>query len=167
MMLGVIVLANLTDLHQIDAPLSYYTLDGVPQLDVVEQTAIGQLAEAVFSDFRVGFYFVIAATIVILFLAANTAFSGFPVLGSILAKDGYLPRQLHTRGDRLAYSNGILVLATLAIILVLAFKADVTALIQLYVVGVFVSFTTSQFGHDAALDPAAADRDPTPGHGAG
>ena len=82
----------------------------------------------------------------ILFLAANTAFNGFPVLGSILARDGYLPRQLHTRGDRLAYSNGIITLAVLAIILIIAFRADVTALIQLYVVGVFVSFTVSQLG---------------------
>jgi Amino acid permease len=81
-----------------------------------------------------------------LFLAANTAFNGFPVLGSILARDGYLPRQLHTRGDRLAYSNGIIVLAVMAIVLIVAFKADVTALIQLYVVGVFVSFTVSQIG---------------------
>ena len=82
----------------------------------------------------------------ILFLAANTAFNGFPVLGSILARDGYLPRQLHTRGDRLAYSNGILVLAFFAVVLIIAFDADVTALIQLYVVGVFVSFTVSQLG---------------------
>ena len=82
----------------------------------------------------------------ILFLAANTAFNGFPVLGSILAQDGYLPRQLHTRGDRLAYSNGIVALAVLAIVLIIAFQADVTALIQLYVVGVFVSFTVSQLG---------------------
>jgi hypothetical protein len=83
---------------------------------------------------------------IILFLAANTAFNGFPVLGSILARDGYLPRQLHTRGDRLAFSNGIITLAFLAILLILAFDADVTALIQLYVVGVFVSFTVSQLG---------------------
>ena len=82
----------------------------------------------------------------ILFLAANTAFNGFPVLGSILARDGFLPRQLHTRGDRLAYSNGIIVLAVFAIVLIVAFQADVTALIQLYVVGVFVSFTVSQAG---------------------
>ncbi len=81
-----------------------------------------------------------------MFLAANTAFNGFPVLGSILARDGYLPRQLHTRGDRLAYSNGIVVLAAAAIVLIVAFQADVTALIQLYVVGVFVSFTVSQLG---------------------
>ena len=82
----------------------------------------------------------------ILFLAANTAFNGFPVLGSILARDGYLPRQLHTRGDRLAYSNGIMVLAFFAVVLIISFDADVTALIQLYVVGVFVSFTVSQLG---------------------
>lgn len=86
------------------------------------------------------------ATAIILALAANTAFNGFPVLGSVLAKDGYLPRQLHTRGDRLAYSNGILSLALFAVLLVIAYQADVSGLIQLYIVGVFVSFTLSQFG---------------------
>ncbi len=83
---------------------------------------------------------------IILVLAANTAFNGFPVLGSILAQDGYLPRQLHTRGDRLAFCNGILFLALFAIVLIVAFDAEVTALIQLYIVGVFVSFTLSQIG---------------------
>ena len=82
----------------------------------------------------------------ILVLAANTAFNGFPVLGSILAQDGYLPRQLHTRGDRLAFSNGILILASFAVVLIVAFDAQVTRLIQLYIVGVFVSFTLSQTG---------------------
>ena len=82
----------------------------------------------------------------ILVLAANTAFNGFPVLGSILARDGFLPRQLHTRGDRLAFSNGILILASAAAALVVIFNADVTRLIQLYIVGVFVSFTLSQTG---------------------
>ncbi len=145
MLIGVITLANLTGLKLIDTGRSYYTLNG-QRVEVVEETAIGQLARAVFADFPPGFYFVIGATMIILFLAANTAFNGFPVLGSILAKDGYLPRQLHTRGDRLAYSNGIVVLAVLAIVLIIVFKADVTALIQLYVVGVFVSFTVSQLG---------------------
>ncbi len=145
MLIGVIVLANLTGLKLIDSPQSSYTLNGRP-VQVVEQTAIGQLAHAVFSDFTPGIYFVIAATFIILFLAANTAFNGFPVLGSILARDGYLPRQLHTRGDRLAYSNGIVLLSFFAIVLIVAFRADVTSLIQLYVVGVFVSFTTSQTG---------------------
>ncbi len=145
MVIGVVVLAHLTQLKLIDAGRSYYTLNG-ERVDVVEKTGIAQLADIVFSGFRPGFYFVIAATFIILFLAANTAFNGFPVLGSILARDGYLPRQLHTRGDRLAYSNGILVLAVMAIVLIVAFKADVTSLIQLYVVGVFVSFTVSQLG---------------------
>jgi amino acid transporter len=145
MLLGVVVLANLTGLKLIDAGHSYYTLNG-ERVEVIEETAIGQLSAAVFADFKPLFYFVVAATMLILFLAANTAFNGFPVLGSILARDGYLPRQLHTRGDRLAYSNGIIVLAFFAIVLIIAFDADVTALIQLYVVGVFVSFTVSQFG---------------------
>ncbi len=146
MLIGVVALANLTGLKLIDAGHSFYTLNG-ERVNIIEETAIGQLARAVFfDDFRPAFYFVVAATFVILFLAANTAFNGFPVLGSILAKDGFLPRQLHTRGDRLAYSNGILVLAVSAIVLIIAFQADVTALIQLYVVGVFVSFTVSQLG---------------------
>lgn len=88
----------------------------------------------------------VAATGVILVFASNTAFNGFPVLGSILAQDGYLPRQLRTRGDRLAFSNGVLALAAGALVLILAFNADVTKLIQLYIVGVFISFTMSQIG---------------------
>ncbi|MEE9965365.1 MAG: APC family permease [Propionicimonas sp.] len=143
---GIIWLANLTGLKMIDPDgNSHFEQNGVPA-DVAHETVMGQLAHAVFDQFPLGFFFVITATMVILFLAANTAFNGFPVLGSILARDGFLPRMLHTRGDRLAYSNGILVLALAAIGLVLAFNANVTALIQLYVVGVFVSFTVSQFG---------------------
>jgi amino acid transporter len=145
MLIGVVTLANLTGLKLIDVGMSHYTLDG-QRVDVFEETAIGQLSRAVFATFPPGFYFVIISTMIILFLAANTAFNGFPVLGSILARDGYLPRQLHTRGDRLAYSNGIITLAVLAVVLILAFDADVTSLIQLYVVGVFVSFTVSQLG---------------------
>src|SRR5215211_5896046 len=145
MVVGVVVLANLTHVRLIDEGRSFYTLNG-ERVEVIEQTGIAQLAAVVFDNFQPGFYFVIAATFVILFLAANTAFNGFPVLGSILARDGFLPRQLHTRGDRLAYSNGIVVLAALAIVLIMAYGADVTSLIQLYVVGVFVSFTVSQTG---------------------
>jgi hypothetical protein len=100
----------------------------------------------VFDHFDPAFYFVIAMTGIILILAANTAFNGFPVLGSILAKDGLLPRQLAARGDRLAYSNGIVILAVMAIVLIWAFDAQVTRLIQLYIVGVFVSFNFSQLG---------------------
>ena len=111
-----------------------------------QHTVIAQIAKAVFSDFNPGFYFVVAMTGIILILAANTAFNGFPVLGSILARDGFAPRQLGSRGDRLAYSNGILFLAGLAIVLIWAFKAEPTRLIQLYIVGVFVSFNLSQLG---------------------
>ena len=109
----------------------------------------------------------------ILILAANTAFNGFPVLGSILAKDGYLPRQLHTRGDRLAFSNGILILAGAAALLIVIYDAEVTKLIQLYIVGVFVSFTLSQTGMirhwnrhlRLERDPrGAAPDDAQPGH---
>ncbi len=111
-----------------------------------EHTVIAQIARAVFDNFTPGFYFVIATTGIILVLAANTAFNGFPVLASILARDGFLPRQLSSRGDRLAYSNGILILAFMAIALIVAFDAQVTKLIQLYIVGVFVSFNLSQLG---------------------
>ncbi|MFX4270878.1 APC family permease [Propionibacteriaceae bacterium Y1685] len=146
MMGGIIALANLTGLQLIDGEHSVYTRNGIPDPTIVEQTAIAQLAQTVFGEFPPAFWLVIVVTMLILFLAANTAFNGFPVLGSILARDGYLPRQLHTRGDRLAYSNGIVALAVLAAVLVVLFNADVTALVQLYVVGVFVAFTTSQFG---------------------
>src|SRR5215212_2373260 len=122
MLIGVVVLANLTQLKLIAAGHSHYTLNG-QRVVIIEETAIGQLARAVFDSFPIGFYFVVIATMLILFLAANTAFNGFPVLGSILARDGYLPRQLHTRGDRLAYSNGIIVLAIAAIVLIVAFQA--------------------------------------------
>jgi len=111
-----------------------------------QEPVVGQLARVIFDQFPVGFFLITVATGLILLLAANTAFNGFPVLGSILARDGYMPRQLDTRGDRLAYSNGILVLAGFAIALIVAFDAEVTRLIQLYIVGVFVSFTLSQTG---------------------
>ena len=111
-----------------------------------QKTVIAQVAQAVFSNFAPMFVFVSVVTALILVLAANTAFNGFPVLGSILARDGYLPRQLHTRGDRLAFSNGIITLAGLAGILIYVYEANVSALIQLYIIGVFVSFTLSQLG---------------------
>ena len=111
-----------------------------------QETLIAQLAQTIFHGFAPGFWAVTIFTALILVLAANTAFNGFPVLGSILAQDRYLPRQLHTRGDRLAFSNGILFLAFFAVVLVVGFGAEVTALIPLYTVGVFVSFTLSQTG---------------------
>ena len=139
---GLVFLALVTDVHIVEqgglligAPEGYY-----------QKTLIAQVAQTVFSGFPIAFYVVSIATGLILILACNTAFNGFPVLASILAQDSYLPRQLRTRGDRLAFSNGIVFLAVIALILVVAFQANVTALIQLYIVGVFVSFTLSQAG---------------------
>ena len=112
-----------------------------------QRTVIAQLAAAVFGgDQTFFFYYIQAATALILILAANTAYNGFPLLGSILAQDRYLPRQLHTRGDRLAFSNGIVVLAAIAGGLIYAFDGSATRLIQLYIVGVFTSFTLCQAG---------------------
>src|SRR5213079_3312499 len=96
--------------------------------------------------FTPGFYFVVGTTALILVLAANTAFNGFPLLGSVLAQDRYLPRQLHTRGDRLVFSNGILILAAVATLLIIAFHANTSKLINLYILGVFTSFTLGQTG---------------------
>lgn len=147
MMVSIVTLSGWTGVKIAEDPATQLVRDGRPVGEEYHQlTAIGQLSEAVFSDFPVGVVFVSIVTGLILFLAANTAFNGFPVLGSILAKDGYLPRQLHTRGDRLAFSNGILILSAGAAFLVFAFRANVNALLQLYIVGVFVSFTVSQTG---------------------
>jgi amino acid transporter len=146
--LSIVTLANLTGVRVAEHPATQLLgADGEPIGESYHQDpVVGQLASTVFADFPVGFFFITAVTGLILLLAANTAFNGFPVLGSILARDGYLPRQLHTRGDRLAYSNGIILLALFAIVLIWAFDAEVTRLIQLYIVGVFVSFTASQAG---------------------
>ena len=141
--MGIVMLAKETGVQIAERP--HEQLAGAPP-DYHQKTLITQLADAVFHDFSAGLYIIAVVTALILMLAANTAFNGFPVLGSILAQDRYLPRQLHTRGDRLAFSNGILFLACTAIAFVIAFQAEVTALIQLYIVGVFVSFTLSQIG---------------------
>ncbi|HZC51014.1 MAG TPA: APC family permease, partial [Mycobacterium sp.] len=146
--LGVNVLGNLMGVHMAESPATQLMRpDGTPVgRSYQQEPVISQLAAGIFDHFRPGFYIVAAVTGVILVLAANTAFNGFPVLGSILARDGFLPRQLHTRGDRLAFSNGIILLAGFAIVLIVAFDAEVTRLIQLYIIGVFVSFTVSQTG---------------------
>jgi amino acid transporter len=141
MFAGVTALALISDVHVAEHPEDLVGFHGDDQ-----RTVIAQVAAAVFGDGSAGFVYVAAVTALILVLAANTAFNGFPVLGSILARDGYLPRQLHTRGDRLAYSNGIILLAGFAILLIVAFDAQVTSLIQLYIVGVFVAFVCSQTG---------------------
>ncbi|HEX8759963.1 MAG TPA: APC family permease [Pseudonocardiaceae bacterium] len=143
MLMGLILLAQLAGVKMAHDPAGQ--LIGAPA-GYEQKTMVAQIAQAVFDGFPVAFYFITVVTALILVLAANTAFNGFPVLGSILAQDRYLPRQLHTRGDRLAFSNGIVFLAGAAIVLVFAFDAEVTRLIQLYIVGVFVSFTLSQTG---------------------
>jgi amino acid transporter len=111
-----------------------------------QRTVVAQVAAAVFGDATIPFYYVQAASALILVLAANTAFNGFPLLGSILAQHRYAPRQLHTRGDRLVFSNGIVLLSIFAGLLIYAFDASVTQLIQLYIVGVFTAFTLGQTG---------------------
>ena len=143
MLLGIVALARKTGLKFVEDP-GTQIVTGPP--GYVQKTVTTQLGTAVFGDGSILLYVVAVMTALILFLAANTAFNGFPVLGSILAQDRYLPRQLHTRGDRLAFSNGIIFLAVFAIVLIVAFQAEVTRLIQLYIVGVFVSFTLSQTG---------------------
>jgi len=114
----------------------------VPNL---ERTVVSQIALQVFGP---GFmyYLIQVSTAVILVLAANTAYSGFPLLASAIAKDGFLPRQLKKRGHRLSFNNGIVSLALAAGILIIIFRAETHYLIPLYAVGVFVSFTLSQFG---------------------
>ncbi|MFI5842333.1 APC family permease [Catenuloplanes sp. NPDC051500] len=143
MLVGIIWLAQATGLQYVEDP-TRQIVSGPS--NYVQKTVTTQLAETIFGSGSVLLYVVAGATALILFLAANTAYNGFPVLGSILAQDRYLPRQLHTRGDRLAFSNGIVFLAVAAVVLIVALQAEVTRLIQLYIVGVFVSFTLSQAG---------------------
>jgi amino acid transporter len=145
MFVAITALAIVSHVHIVDAN-HLGNLLGAPN-GYAQKTVIAQVGAAVFGGSgSLGFYYLQAVTALILVLAANTAFNGFPVLASILAKDGYLPRQLHTRGDRLAFSNGILLLAGFAAILIIAFQASPTRLIQLYIIGVFVSFVNSQTG---------------------
>ena len=109
-------------------------------------SVISQIAAAVFGAHSALFYLYQASTAAILVLAANTAFNGFPLLSSILAQNGYLPRQMHNRGDKLVFSNGILILGAFAIALIIGYDANVDNLIHLYIIGVFTSFTLSQAG---------------------
>jgi len=103
------------------------------------------IAEEIFGH-NFMFYYITATTFIILVMAANTAYSGFPMLISIMAKEGYAPRQLSMRGDRLSYDNGIIMLSVVALILIIGFRAKVTSLMGLYAIGVFISFTLAQSG---------------------
>ena len=161
MFMGVTYLAIHTGVHIVE-PGHESSLIGYTGTS--QDTVIAQIAQTVFNgNTNVFFYYVQFVTALILVLAANTAFNGFPVLASILAQDRYMPRQMHNRGDRLVFSNGIILLAAFAGLLIYTFHADSTRLIQLYIVGVFVSFTLSQLGmtrhwNRLLRDPTTEDR---------
>lgn len=121
------------------------TVLGLPA-DAVQPTVIAQLGSAVFGAGSLGFFALQLFTTAVLVLAANTAYNSFPIMASVLGRDGYLPRQFGRRGDRLVFSNGVLILAGSAALLIIAFDASVTHLVQLYILGVFLSFTISQAG---------------------
>ena len=115
------------------------------------ETVVSQIARGTFGGRGLRTTLVQAATMLILVLAANTAYADFPRLASIVARDRFLPRQFMNQGDRLAFSNGIVILSVLAAVLLVVFGGDTHALIPLYMIGVFVSFTLSQAGHGGAL----------------
>jgi amino acid transporter len=118
---------------------------GVIHTEHSERTVLGEIAHTAFGG-GIGFYILQIATTAILILAANTAYQDFPRLSSFLATDRFMPRQFMNRGDRLVFSNGILILSVLAGLLIYIFDAELNKLIQLYLVGVFISFTLSQTG---------------------
>ncbi|MEU6167377.1 APC family permease [Streptomyces tanashiensis] len=159
MFFGITVLAMVYEVHVAEDPTELGLAPGTPM-----STALAQIGRATFGDWHVLFYALQAVTAGVLVLAANTAFNGFPMLASVLGRDRYAPRQLFHRGDRLVYSNGIVLLALAAIALIVAFDAQLTRLIQLYIIGVFVSFTLSQAGmvkhwrRELATPAGAADR---------
>ena len=110
------------------------------------ESGVSQLGRAIFGSGTIAYYLVQIATTLILVLAANTAYADFPRLASIVSRDGFLPRQFMNQGDRLAFSNGILVLSSFAAVLIIAFRGVTESLLPLYMIGVFVSFTLSQTG---------------------
>ena len=114
-------------------------------IPAADNSVLSQISGQIFGQ---GFmyYFIQITTMIILAMAANTAYAGFPMLISIMARDGFAPKQLSHRGERLSYSNGITILTIIAGILIVIFKADVSSLIPLYAIGVFISFTLSQSG---------------------
>ncbi len=140
MFAGITALAIASHVHMAEDPSALVGFHGETQ-----RTALSQIGLATFGDGAI-FFLLQGFTAAILVLAANTAFNGFPVLSSLLGRHGYLPHQLVHRGDRLVFSNGILALAGLSAMLIVAFNAEVTRLIQLYILGVFLSFTLSQAG---------------------
>lgn len=139
---GLTALALITGVHYAENPCDLIGFDCAnPQ-----PSLMAQIASATFGGGSILFFIIQAATACVLLLAANTAFNGFPLLGSVLARDGYAPKALNTRGDRLVFSNGMIVLGIAAIAVLVVFQAKLTTLIQLYIIGVFVSFSLGQIG---------------------
>ncbi len=144
MFIGITIFANLTHVRPIDADTAH-RLTTLLGHEVEEKSVLAQIGEAVYGG-GPGFIFLQITTALVLILAANTAYQDFPRLSSILAGDRFMPRQFINRGDRLVFSNGVILLALFASLLIVIYDAEVTRLIQLYVVGVFTSFTLSQGG---------------------
>jgi amino acid transporter len=139
---GLTAIALVSGVHYAENPCDLIGFDcSNPQ-----PSLMAQVSSAVFGMNSIPFFIIQAATAIVLLLAANTAFNGFPLLGSVLARDGYAPKALNTRGDRLVYSNGMIILGLVAIGVLIIYQANLTNLIQLYIIGVFVSFTLGQIG---------------------
>jgi amino acid transporter len=139
---GLTALALITGVHYAENPCDLVGFD----CTTPQPSLMAQIASATFGGGSILFFVVQAATACVLLLAANTAFNGFPLLGAVLARDGYAPKSLNTRGDRLVFSNGMILLGIGAMIVLVVFQARLTTLIQLYIIGVFVSFSLGQIG---------------------
>ncbi len=147
LLVGVIGLARVADVRFVEDPSTQLLQDGLSVgPDYAQAPVLGQLARAVFDTVPFAFVVTEIAAVLILVMAAHVAFTSFPVLGSLLARDSYLPRGMYTRSDRLAFTNGIISLGAVAGVLLVVVDASVTQLVQMYIVGVFVSFTLSQLG---------------------
>jgi amino acid transporter len=140
---GLTILALISGVHYAENPCH---LIGFDCANNPQPSLMAQVAAATFGMGSIPFFIIQAATACVLLLAANTAFNGFPLLGAVLARDGYAPKALNTRGDRLVYSNGMIILGIVAIGVLIVYQANLTTLIQLYIIGVFVSFSLGQIG---------------------
>lgn len=140
---GLVALGLISGVHYAENPCQLIGFDCQNQ---PQPSLMAQIAAATFGMGSLPFFLIQAATACVLLLAANTAFNGFPLLGAVLARDGYAPKALNTRGDRLVYSNGMIILGIAAIAVLIVYQANLTTLIQLYIIGVFVSFSLGQIG---------------------
>ncbi|CAN5251342.1 APC family permease [soil metagenome] len=144
---GLVAIALIAGVHYLDcSDAAFASAIGCGDGDDPQRSLIAQMASSIFGNNSIPFFVIQATTAAVLLLAANTAFNGFPLLGSVLATDRYAPKALATRGDRLIFSNGVIALSITAAVLLAVFRADVTSLIQLYIIGVFISFTLGQTG---------------------